>query len=138
VERSVGDESVVIGTGVPDRVGDRSVVIGATDDRGNTIIRGGTAAGYNARADSTSVAVGAHAGAGGDVMAQLRQLQELLERDGHADGAAAAAQLALEVQTPAPDRSRAARLWTAITVFTTGGEALMLTQGIARALGLPL
>jgi len=35
--RKVGDESVVIGKVTQD-VGNKSVVIGATDDRGNTII----------------------------------------------------------------------------------------------------
>jgi len=64
-------------------------VIGAVDDRGNTIIRGGTAVGYNAQADSTSVAVGAHAGAGGEVMAQLRSCGRCSSATGTPRGLAA-------------------------------------------------
>jgi len=45
-------------------VGDRSVVIGATDSNGNTIITKPMAVGYNAQAGLDSIAIGANAGAG--------------------------------------------------------------------------
>ena len=45
--------------------GNGNTFVGATDDRGNTIIRGGTAIGQGATADPTSVAIGAGAHAGG-------------------------------------------------------------------------
>jgi len=62
---SVGTDSVVYGRVAPGlRVGDRSVVVGATDERGHTIIPGGTAVGYGAKADPTSVAIGSGAGGG--------------------------------------------------------------------------
>jgi hypothetical protein len=52
---------------IPDgsKIGDRSVVVGPTDADGNTILnRGGLAVGNGAKADSTSIAIGAHANAG--------------------------------------------------------------------------
>ena len=59
----VGNESVVIGQiNVGATIGDRSVVIGATDSFGNTTIREG-AYGYGAKAAPGSVAIGANADA---------------------------------------------------------------------------
>lgn len=79
----VGDESVVIGNDPPSNVGDRSVVVGATDAEGNTRIGGGgTAIGYRARADESSVAIGAHAGAGTGLITQLDALRARLDEAG--------------------------------------------------------
>ena len=64
---NVGNDSVVYGNVRHPNVGDRSVVIGPTDDRGNTILRpapGGTAIGAGAKAGPNSLSVGAGAGAG--------------------------------------------------------------------------
>jgi len=60
---TVGQESVAIGR-VAGPVGDRSVVIGATDSNGNTIITQPMAVGYNAQAGPGSIAIGANARAG--------------------------------------------------------------------------
>jgi len=59
----VGKDSVAIGR-VSGSVGDRSVVIGATDSNGNTIITQPMAVGYNAQAGPGSIAIGANARAG--------------------------------------------------------------------------
>ena len=63
---TVGKDSVAMGR-IPDgsRIGDNSVDVGATDDKGNTILnQGGLAVGRGAKADSTSIAIGAGANAG--------------------------------------------------------------------------
>jgi hypothetical protein len=67
-----GKDSTVVGQIPPgSRVGDRSTVVGATDSNGNTILnRGGLAIGNGAKADSTSVAIGAHANAGRQPISQ--------------------------------------------------------------------
>jgi hypothetical protein len=59
-----GKDSVVIGN-VPSniRVGEGSVVIGATDANGNTIINQPMAVGRGAKAGKNSIAIGAFAGA---------------------------------------------------------------------------
>ena len=63
----VGKDSVAMGN-IPKglRIGDRSVFVGPTGWHGNTILnKGGIAVGNGARADSTSIAIGAGANAGG-------------------------------------------------------------------------
>ena len=61
----VGSDSVVIGQVPPNaKVGDRSVVIGSTDSRGNTILNQPMAIGNGACAGPGSIAIGAGAGAG--------------------------------------------------------------------------
>lgn len=63
-EKKVGDESVVIGD-VKHSVGNKSVVIGPTDNRGNTILnQGPLAVGHGAQAGPGSIAIGTNAGAG--------------------------------------------------------------------------
>jgi hypothetical protein len=62
---SVGDNSVVYGRVSPNlRVGNNSVVVGATDSNGNTIITQPMAVGAGAYAGPGSIAIGAGAGAG--------------------------------------------------------------------------
>ena len=61
----VGSDSVVMGQISPNaRIGDRSVVIGATDSRGNTILNAPMAVGNGACAGPGSIAIGTNAGAG--------------------------------------------------------------------------
>jgi hypothetical protein len=79
----VGDESVVIGN-VTGPVGNRSVVIGATDNKGNTILNQPMAVGYRAQADPTSIAIGAFARAGvsdnAQLMAELIRVYEAMKQ----------------------------------------------------------
>lgn len=60
---NVGNESVAMGD-VSGNVGNGSVVIGATDSKGNTILNQPMAVGKNAYAGPGSIAIGANAGAG--------------------------------------------------------------------------
>lgn len=64
----VGRDAVVMGNDVTGNVGDGSVVIGATDDRGNTILNTSMAVGRGATAgpDSIAIGAGAHAGSSGE------------------------------------------------------------------------
>ena len=63
--QTVGNDSVVMGQVSPNaKIGDRSVVIGATDARGNTILNQPMAIGNGACAGPGSIAIGANAGAG--------------------------------------------------------------------------
>jgi Spy/CpxP family protein refolding chaperone len=70
-----GTDNTIVGN-VPYRSidGNGNTIVGATDSNGNTILnKGGTAIGNGAKADSTSVAIGAHANAGGNVAAPQSQ-----------------------------------------------------------------
>jgi hypothetical protein len=61
----VGEDSVVMGNVPPNtKVGNGSVIIGPTDNRGNTIINTPMAVGRGAKAGPGSIAIGANAGAG--------------------------------------------------------------------------
>jgi hypothetical protein len=120
-DRGVGDESVVIGT-PPGSVGDRSVVIGATDANGNVRIGGGVAVGYNAHADPTSVAIGAHAGAESAAIPQLRQLRALLIAGGDESGASATRELVEQLQSHEPSATAVARCWEVVKVAATTNE----------------
>lgn len=62
----VGNDAVVMGN-VTGNVGDRSVVIGATDNSGNTILTTPMAVGDNAHAGPNSIAIGAGASAGNTI-----------------------------------------------------------------------
>jgi hypothetical protein len=69
----MGDDNTILGP-VPHKMGSRNTIVADADANGNVIHnRGGTAIGYGARADSTSVAIGGRA-MGGD----LPQLADLL------------------------------------------------------------
>jgi hypothetical protein len=59
---NVGKDSVVFGN-VTGNVGDRSVVIGATDSNGNTILNTQMAIGFEAFAGPGCIAIGTRAGA---------------------------------------------------------------------------
>jgi hypothetical protein len=75
----VGNESVVIGQiKVGATIGDRSVVIGATDSFGNATIREG-AYGYGAKAAPGSVAIGANAEATTSNKSDIDILRGLVE-----------------------------------------------------------
>jgi hypothetical protein len=61
-----GDDNTYVGPGPFRSTGSRNTVWTAADAHGNVVIPGGTAVGYGARADATSVAVGSGA-SGGDL-----------------------------------------------------------------------
>ena len=63
--QTVGNDSVVMGQVSPNaRVGDRSVVIGATDTHGNTILTQPMVVGHNAHGGPNSIVIGADAWGG--------------------------------------------------------------------------
>jgi len=77
-----GKDSVVIGNiPIGTKIGDGSVIIGATDGNGNTIINTPMAVGRGAKAGKESIAIGAFAGAGientNEVQAISNQVKKL-------------------------------------------------------------
>jgi hypothetical protein len=74
----LGKDSTVIGQlPIGSQIGDGSTYVGATDDERNTILnRGGTAIGHGAKADPTSIAIGAGASAGTTTTSSPRILQQ--------------------------------------------------------------
>jgi hypothetical protein len=109
----VGEESVVLGK-VSGRVGGRSVVIGATDERGNTIINLPMAVGYNAHAGPGSIAIGAHAWAGMELPALLAEIRLIIEQSPDASLKASFGEFMLEIEKSEKDKSKLSRLWGAV------------------------
>lgn len=65
VQQAVGNDSVVMGLVSSNaQVGDRSVVIGATDAHGNTILNQPMVVGHDAHGGPNSIVIGADAGGG--------------------------------------------------------------------------
>ena len=77
----VGKDSVVIGN-ITGNVGDGSVVIGATDANGNTILNQSMAIGRNAFASEGSIAIGANAGAGSEIGNIIHQVKLIIDKTG--------------------------------------------------------
>ena len=127
---AIGDDNTLIGVDPPENMGSGNTIIGPTDAAGNTILnRGGVAVGRGARADGTSIAIGAGAMAGSGVFDLLSQLQCLLE-DGHADEASNVAELSAELRKPDCSPSRVRQLWAVIKVAATTNEAATLVAQI--------
>jgi hypothetical protein len=141
----VGTESVVMGqaTGV---VGDRSVVVGPTDDRGNTIINQPMAVGYGAQAGTNSIAIGAYATAGvvdgAHLAAELSRLHEAMKQDSDAamhQESIAAVGAAAEAAKKNDGASAARHLKVAgksALDFATGIGASLAAAVIAKAIGM--
>ena len=76
---NVGKDAVVLGN-VSGDFGDGSVVIGATDERGNVILNQPMAVGRCAHAGPGSIAIGAFAGAGSTSMLAVSELVAEIDR----------------------------------------------------------
>lgn len=132
-EWNVGDDSVVIGNVSHRNVGSRSVVIGATDANGNTIIDKPMAVGYGAKAGPGSIAIGAYAGAGSDLFLLLNQVVEILKEDPVASENISL--LISELKKESPDTSLIRNLWYAVEAAVTTGGAFDLAIRIKTLLG---
>jgi hypothetical protein len=134
----MGDDNTILGP-VPHKMGSRNTIVADADANGNVIHnRGGTAIGYGARADSTSVAIGGRA-MGGDLpqLADLlAQLGVLFGQTGDTETATAVAQLAAEVQAPSREGSRIRKAWEGIRLAATTNEAVSLVARITPLLPL--
>lgn len=130
-----GKDAVVIGN-ISGEVGDGSVVIGATDERGNTIINRPMAVGRGASAGPGSIAIGAGASAGGSIFHLINQLKEVPGLQ--ADQALMATIVALEVelQRDAPRVDTLQQLWSVIQASASASGAVTLIQQIGAMLGM--
>lgn len=130
----VGRDSVVIGqVAAGATIGDRSVVVGATDLNGNTIIREG-AFGYGAKASPGSVAIGAHAHATSSANCDIEALNALVGALGLALERSAmqgelAAELRAEVATLKAQASSPKPKWDVIN--STGRTIKSVLEGAA-------
>jgi hypothetical protein len=139
----VGKHSVVIGNVSPNlQVGEGSVVIGATDSHGNTILNQPMAVGLHAKAGPGSIAIGAFAGAGlGGINLpealgpQIRQLVSLALEQQNAQLLTAFEKLSAELRVPEPKGSAILLAWEGVKALATiDGAQNLLARATASIL----
>ena len=126
-EIKTGKDTVVIGN-VSGEVGDGSVVIGATDERGNTIINQPMAVGRGAKAGPGSTAIGAGAAAGIDLFHLIDQLKALPEVENDGNLVATIEAFSSELKKSEPQQGTIKSLWAVIQASATVGGAISLVQ----------
>lgn len=129
-----GKDSVVIGD-VTGTVGDGSVVIGPTDERGNTIITQPMAVGRGAKAGPGSIAIGAGASADSNLFHLLDQLKSIPEIQTDTTLLATIDTFSTELQMDEPQQNTIQSLWTVIKASATMGGAIGLIEQISEVLG---
>ena len=141
----IGRDSVVIGNVPPhSEVGDGSVVIGATDAHGNTIINQPMAVGRGAKAGPGSIAIGAFAGAGTTtssvgLAADLQELANLIAQQNNDAIAKEFEKFRAELARPNPNKSTVLNAWEAVKAAGSinGAHTLLLkiATGLAACFG---
>ena len=133
----VGRDSVVIGN-VPSNleVGDGSVIIGATDANGNTIINQHMAVGRNAQAGPESIAIGAgaNAGAGFNLAAALHELEAIARQNNDPKVLSALTEVISECSKLKPDKSIIHKAWGAVKAAGSLNGAYTLLEKISAAI----
>jgi hypothetical protein len=134
---TIGSDNTYVGEGPIPAMGDGNTIYTLANASGDVLLnRGGTAIGSGARADSTSVAVGARA-LGGDLpqLAELLdQLQQVFDHADAVEAAHAAAGLADETGRPSPDERKIGKLWTTVKAAAATSEAISLVARITPLL----
>lgn len=131
----IGDDSVVMGN-VSGKVGNRSVVIGPTDDRGNTIINQPGAYGYGAHAGPGSIAIGAYAGAGADINSDFNQVREIIVKSQDNKRIKLLVELIRELNAQKKDASKISSLWEMIKTSAALNGAIGLVERITRFIAI--
>ena len=134
----IGKDSVVMGN-VPSNleVGEGCVIIGATDERGNTIINQPMAVGRNAQAGPNSIAIGAGANAGGGInlVAALHELSTFSQQSNNQQALSELAKILSELNKAQPEKSIILKAWDAVKASGSinGAHALLSKISIAIA-----
>ncbi len=128
-----GKDSVVIGD-VTGEIGEGSVVIGATDSRGNTIINRPMAVGRGAHAGLGSIAIGADASAGSDLFHLIEALKAIPEIQVDSALLSTIDNFHSELRKPTRNPETVNSLWSIIQTSATVGGALTLVQQIGALL----
>ncbi len=123
----IGKHSVVIGN-VPSNsdIGEGSVVIGATDTRGNTILNQPMAVGFGAKANSNSIAIGAFSGSGVRVPTfpeymknEMVELLRFAAQQRNDELIAAIQKLSNELKPDKPTASLVLKAWEGVEALAT-------------------
>lgn len=133
----IGNDNTYVGPEPAPSMGDGNTIYTLADANGNVILnKGGTAIGAGARADSTSIAIGARA-MGGDLpqLAELlAQLRQVFDDEGMAETVEAVEGLVEETETQSPNAHKIGTLWETIKAAATTNEAITLITRITPLL----
>ncbi|WP_310462950.1 hypothetical protein [Sphaerotilus sp.] len=137
-----GKYSVVIGNVPPtSNIGEGSVVIGATDSNGNTILNTHMAVGYGAKAGPGSIAIGAFAGSGlpefsfpPQLQPEMEDIIQLVVRSENQALVDALANVAAELRPQSPDRGVVLAAWEGVKSLATVDGAYNLLSRASTAL----
>jgi hypothetical protein len=126
-----GKDSVVIGS-VEGDVGEGSVVIGPTDNQGNTVINHPMAVGRGASAGPGSIAIGAGASAGSEIFHLINKLKS--DTTVREDSALLDKidELHRELRKDYPDDSKLSLLWETIQTSASVSGSISLVQQISN------
>ncbi|MBN1638096.1 MAG: hypothetical protein JW866_03960 [Ignavibacteriales bacterium] len=133
INQKIGKDAVVIGNVNAD-VGDGSVVINATDSNGNVILNRPMAIGRGAKADNTSIAIGANANAGYDINKALKDLSEIINNS--KDEKLKLVFQDFLIEKGSGDHKKLGSLWHIIETSSTLSGCIAFVQQIGHALGL--
>lgn len=92
-------------------IGDNNTFVGPTDAQGNVRIPSGTAAGFGAYADRTSIALGAHAGAGINLQTMLQEVGNAIPTTGDSNLVERFNEFCREINNPQINKAKAKDLW---------------------------
>lgn len=127
-ELNVGVDSVVIGH-VSGNIGDGSVMIASTDDRANVTLNQTMAVGRNAYAGLGSIAIGANASAGSNLVFALSEIGRIVEAGHDQSLKVSFNELCLELGRPEKNRNKISRLWAVVRASSVlNGAAGLLTK----------
>jgi len=123
-----GDDNVIYSARPGTRIrGSRNTIVGATDDRGNTILnQGGLAVGYGARADDTSIAIGVGASAGSDLASVLHTLTRI--QGASPEQIAAATNLIVAAEGTVATHEQVSKWWTTVRSMDSLNGAVELIK----------
>lgn len=118
-------------------VGEGCVVIGATDERGNTIINQPMAIGRNAQAGPNSIAIGAGANAGGGInlVAALHELSALAQESNNQHALMELNSILVELNKSQPDKSLILKAWEGVKALGAidGAHTILAKVSVALA-----
>jgi hypothetical protein len=133
----IGKDSVVMGN-VPSNleVGEGCVIIGTTDERGNTIINQPMAVGRNTQARPNSIAIGSGANAGGGInlVAALHELSTLAEHSNNQQALSELGKILSELNKAQPEKSIILKAWDTVKALGSINGAHALLSKISSAI----
>lgn len=137
----VGKFNTVIGILPPNsKLGDGNTIINATDAHGDTILNQPMVVGFGTQGGPNSTVIGAFAGGGNHLQANLQQFAELLAGQQDEVLSREFEKFKSELQQPVPNKSAVLNAWEGVKALSSinGAHTLLvkISSGLAILFGL--